>query len=84
MVRASQARKQDKLQLVGLEDLEVLIRRLKKLGQVAAQERELQVCGDADRFSQPITDELLDDAVGHDNRHSLQRIASLIRGYSLG
>ena len=84
MVRASKALEEDQLELIGVQDLEVLVRRLEKLGQVAAQERELQICRDADRFSQPIANELLDDAVGHDDRHPLQRIASLMRGYGLG
>ena len=84
MVRASQALEEDKLELVGLQDLEVLVRRFEKLGQVAAQEREFQICCDPDRFSQPIANELFDDAIGHDNRNPLQRIASLMRGYGLG
>ena len=84
MAGTSKALEEDKLKLIGLQDLEILVGRLEKLGEVAAQERELQICRDADRFSQPMADELLDDAIGHDNRHPLERIAPLMLGDGLG
>ena len=84
IVRAAQALEEDKLQLVGLQYLKVLVSRLEKLAQVAAQERESQIGRDADRFSQPVANELFDHAVGHDDRHSLQRVASLMRRDRLG
>src|SRR5258708_30444299 len=71
MVLTSQALEEDELELVSLQNLQVLVRGLKKLGEVAAQKRELQICRDPVRFRQPIADKLLDDAVGHDNRHPL-------------
>ena len=84
MVRTSKAFEEDQLKLVGVQNLEILVRRLEKLGEIAPQEREFQICRDADRFGQPIANELLDDAVGHDDRDPLERIASLMLGYRLG
>ena len=72
MARTSKALEQDQLELIGVQDLQVLIRRLEKFGQVIPQEREFQIRRDADRFGQPIADELFDDAVGYDNRDRLR------------
>ena len=83
MVRTSQTLEQDKLKLVSFQDLEIFFGRLKKIRQETAQEREFQIRRDADRFSQPVTNELLDDPVGHDDRHPLQRIVPLMRRNSL-
>ena len=53
MAGASKALEEDKLEFIGFKDPEILVRRLEKLGQVASQEREIQICRDAVRFSQP-------------------------------
>lgn len=84
MARTSKALEEDKLKFVGFKDPEILVGRLEKIGQVAPQEREIQVCRHADRFSQPMANELLDDAVGHDNRNPLERIASLMLRHGIG
>ena len=84
MAGASQAFEEDELEIVGVEDLEVLVRRLEDLREVVPQEGEFQVGGDADRFGEPMAHELFDDAIGHDDRDRLERVASLMRGDCLG
>ena len=84
MAGTSEAFEENQLKLIGLEDLEILVGRLEKPGEIGAQERKLQICGDADRFSQPMPNELLDDAVGHDDRDALERIAPLMIRDRLG
>jgi hypothetical protein len=78
MAGTSQALEEDELELIGFQDFEILVGRLEKVGEVASQEWEIQVCRDADGFGQPMADELLDYAVGYDNRHPLERIAPLM------
>ena len=78
MAGTAKAFEEHELKLISLQDLEILVGRLENPGEIAAQERTLQICRDADRFSQPMTDELLDDAVGHDDRDALERIAPLM------
>ena len=80
MAGTSQALEEDELEFIGFQDSEIPVGRLEKVGQVASQEREIQVCRDANRFGQPMANELLDHAVGHDNRHPLERIAPLMLG----
>ena len=78
MAGTAEAFEEHELKLIGLQDLEILVGRLENLGEIAAQEWKLQICRDADRFCQPMTDELLDDAVGHDDRDTVERIAPLM------
>ncbi len=78
MAGTAKAFEEHELKLISLEDLEILVGRFEKPGEIAAQKWKLQICRDADRFSQPMTDELLDDAVGHDDRDALERIAPLM------
>ena len=80
MAGTSQALEEDELEFIGFQDSEIPVRRLEKVGQVASQEWEIQVGRDANRFGQPMANELLDHAVGHDNRHPLERIAPLMLG----
>src|SRR5580692_8153886 len=80
----SKAFEDHELKLIGFQDPEILVGRLENPGEIAAQERKLQICRDANRFRQPMPYELLDDAVGHDDRDALERIAPLMLRDSLG
>src|ERR1700691_6460694 len=57
MAGTSKALEEDKLKFVGFKDPEILVGRLEKIGQVAPQEREIQVRRNSDRFSQPMAHE---------------------------
>src|ERR1019366_9116631 len=72
MARTSKALEQDQLELLGVQDLQVLVRRLEKFGQIIPQKRKFQSLRAANLFVKPIADELFDDAVGYDNRDRLE------------
>jgi hypothetical protein len=72
------------LELIGVQDPQVLIRGMKKPGEIIPQERKSEVGCHADRFRQAIADELFDDAVRYDDRDLIERLAALVQGDSFG
>src|SRR5208337_1943969 len=79
MTGTSETFEDDELELVGVENLQILGRRLEEFREIVPQKGEFQICRDTDRFGQPIPYELFDDAIWHDNRDRVERVAPLLR-----
>src|SRR5208337_2121271 len=80
----SKTLEEDQLELIGVQDPQVLVDRLENAGEVVPQEWKSQVSRHAERFRQPIADELFDDAVRHDDRDLIERRAALMQGDTFG